>query len=85
MTERQKPTWLRDAERYVKAMQRDEAQRQKRESELVGTIARLTEENLELGGKQGTQKTAKPSDDDAENAALEIKESRELAQQEPKT
>ncbi len=82
MTDNQKPTWLRDAERYVKAMQRDEAQRREREHRLVEVIARQTSEICELHGRCGMPPYKNPLQDEKENAELEAKECKELAQNE---
>ena len=84
MTKHDKPTWLRDAERWVRNAQVVGEDKDGELQRLTGIVARLTEENLALGGKQGIPKTVSPRDEAAENAALELKESRELAEQEPK-
>jgi hypothetical protein len=81
MTELKKPAWLRDAELYCSRVRRQLEAADNRAVELTKTIARLTEENIDLKRQLSEALRRDASADDAENAALELKESRELVKQ----
>jgi hypothetical protein len=82
MTELKKPAWLRDAERYVRETERENKTEGERMRYLVKTIDKLTQENLDLKGRLDMALGHDASADDAENAALELKETRELMKNE---
>jgi regulator of replication initiation timing len=76
-------TAARAVAHYLTLLEKELRQSEEERRRLVKRNAELTVENLDLKGRLDTALGHDASADDKENAELELKETRELAEQKP--